>query len=249
MGRIAADVTPAGEDVVYVPGSEHLWRLVIDGDSIVIDEWRPRYRTPHDRYGLSWDACLSDGYCWAMDCGDIWSVRRIHGTEPNGRFDTPPGSTLSWRLRAPWIGAQRLFRVALDDPTDIMTIEPFGTAGGGIIAPPVHVPEAEMAIAWDSVNGGLAGVSTADGGLELAWQLDVRASMQPVVFPDSGELVINDFTPDGSDDLVVVDVATGELVDRVATGSRVANGMFLTAGGDRDIFYCSTLTVARVSWT
>ena len=116
-------------------------------------------------YGLSWDACLSDGYCWAMDCGDIWSVRRIHETEPNGRFDVPPGNDLSWRLPAPWEGAQRLLRVSLDDPTDLLTIEPFGTPGGGIIAPPVHVPEAVMAIAWDSINSGLAGVSTADGGL------------------------------------------------------------------------------------
>ncbi len=66
--------------------------------------------------------------------------------------------------------------------------------------------------------------------------------------PDSGELVINDFTEDGSDDLVVVDVASGELIDRVATGSRIANGMFLTAGDDRDVYYCTTTTLARVSW-
>jgi len=73
--------------------------------------------------------------------------------------------------------------------------------------------------------------------------------MQPLVFPDSGELVINDFTDDGSDDLVVVDVATGALLDRVPTGSRIANGMFLTAGDDRDVFYCTTTTFARVRWS
>ena len=33
--------------------------------------------------------------------------------------------------------------------------------------------------------------------------------MQPVAFPESGELVINELTNDGSDDLVVVDIATG----------------------------------------
>jgi hypothetical protein len=248
MGRIAADITPEGDDVVYVPGSEHLWRLRVEAGELVIDPWQPRYRTARDRYGLSWDACLSSGYCWAMDCGDIESVRRIHTTEPNGRFTTAPGRELSWRQPAPWDGAQRLIRVSLDDSTDIATIEPFGTPGGGIIAPPVHVPEADMAIAWDSINGGLAGVSTAEGGLEVAWHLDVRPSMQPVVFPESGELVINDFTSDGNDDLVVVDIASGDLIDRVATGSRVANGMFLAAGGNRDILYCSTLTLARITW-
>ena len=36
--------------------------------------------------------------------------------------------------------------------------------------------------------------------------------MQPVVFPDSAELVINDFTQDGTDDLVVVDLRTGDLL-------------------------------------
>ena len=256
MGRIAADVLdPAlneaaddATDAIYVPGTEHLWRIRAHADRLEIDDWRVRYRQANDRWGLAWDACLSGGSCWLMDCGDVLSVRRIHEVEPNGRYDAPPGRDLSWRLPAPWDGAQRLFRIPLDRPEDLQWIEPFGTAGGGIIAPPVHVPEAQMALAWDSVNGGLAGVATGNDDLDVAWHLDIRASMQPVVFPESGELVINDFTREGSDDLVVVDVATGELLDRVATGSRVANGMFLTAGGQRDVFYCTTTALARVSW-
>lgn len=253
MGRIAAEVVGQGAtsvDHVYVPGSEHLWRLVIDGDSMVIDDsWRPRYRTTDDNYGLSWDACLSDGACWVMDCGDIESVRMIHTRFPNGRFAEPPGRALSWRQPAPWTGAQRLLRCSLTDSNDVRSVEPFGLPGGGIIAPPVHVPEHGVAIAWDSINGGLAGIVDNGSSLETAWQLDgVRASMQPVVFPDSAELVINDFTDEGIDDLIVVDVRTGELLDRVSTGSRIANGMFLTAGGQRDVFYCSTLSMARVVW-
>ena len=84
--------------------------------------------------------------------------------------------------------------------------------------------------------------------MKLAWTLPVRPTMQPVVFPDSGELIINDFSESGSDDLIVVDLVSGALLDRVATGSRIANGMFLTPGGDRDVFYCSTLGMARVAW-
>jgi hypothetical protein len=184
-----------------------------------------------------------------MDCGDVESVRLIHNTLPNGRYETSPGSDLSWRRDAPWKGAQRLFRIDLTDASDVRSIEPFGTAGGGIIAPPVHVPEHNMAIAWDSINGGLAGVRrNVDGDLDVAWQLDIRASMQPIVDPESGELVINDFTNDRNDDLVVVDVASGTLLDRVSTGSRIANGMFLTAGDDRDVYYCTTTHLARVHW-
>jgi hypothetical protein len=246
MGRIAADLID-GVDHIYVPGTEHLWRITVLDDDLTVDGWRPRYRTSGDQHGLSWDACLSDGACWIMDCGDIESVRQIHTTFPNGRFEVAPA--LSWRQPAPWSGAQRLLRISLHDPADVAAIEPFGTPGGGIIAPPVHIPEHQMAIAWDSVNGGLAGVATGDGGLEVVWHLDVRPSMQPVVFPESAELVINDFTDRGSDDLVVVDISSGELIERVSTGSRIANGMFLSPGENRDVYYCSTTAMARVSWS
>lgn len=300
MGRIAADVVEIeGEptELVYVPGTEHVWRLIVDdfneagfprsgaGCGLEIDQtWRPRYRSRNDRFGLAWDCCLSGGQCWIMDCGDVVSVRAIHGTEPNGRFADPPGGRLSWRRPAPWSGAQRLWRMSLTDDRDCEVIEPFGTPGGGIIAPPVHVPQVrpgvDMAIAWDSINGGLAGIEVPslekgceDSGsagsevsgsrrraghgsreMTVAWHLDVRPSMQPVVYPESGELVINDFGvgADGgppSDDLVVVDIASGSLIDRVATGSRVANGMFLSAAGAGRVLYASTTTVAMVTWS
>jgi len=296
MGRIAADLVEIDgvpTELVYVPGTEHVWRLVVadhlaDGSFEsgagcgleVDDRWRPRYRERNDRFGLSWDCCLSAGHCWIMDCGDIESVRAIHGTEPNGRFGAPPGRKLSWRRAAPWPGAQRLIRMSLTDDRDIDAIEPFGTPGGGIIAPPVHIPQVkpgvDMAIAWDSVNGGLAGIEFSSdrngqtgggdaraagrlgrggrGEMRVAWHLDVRPSMQPVVYPESGELVINDFHVSAaggppSDDLVVVDIATGALLDRVATGSRVANGMFLSAAGAGRVLYASTTAVALVTWS
>ena len=90
--------------------------------------------------------------------------------------------------------------------------------------------------------------------MRVAWHLDVRPSMQPVVYPDSGELVINDYATgaDGgppSDDLVVVDIATGSLIDRVPTGSRVANGMFLSAASNRRVLYASTTAVALAAWS
>ena len=135
------------------------------------------------------------------------------------------------------------------------SIELFGTAGGGVIAPPVHVPEANVAVAWDSINGGLAGIDTSGPELRPMWHLDVRPSIQPVVFPESGELAITDLTDltdltdAGTDDIVVVDVITGALLDRVDTGSRIGNGMFLSPDDGRGLFYYTTLTVAHITWT
>ena len=245
MGRIASDLTIDGE-FIYIPGIEHVWRIRVDGDGMAVDEnWRPQYREEPGPQGLSWDGCISSDALWLMDNGDIDSLRAIYGVHPNGRFDGPE-HRLSWRRPAPWDGPQRLLKVSLDSG-DIQPIAPFGTPGGGIIAPPVYVPEHKMCIAWDSINGGLAGVSDADGSLKVAWTVDARPSMQPVVFPETGELVINDFRP-GDDQLIVVDIPTGQVIDRVSTGSHVANGMFLTPGGERDIYYCSTYAVVRVQW-
>jgi len=139
-----------------------------------------------------------------------------------------------------------LLKVSFDDGA-IQQIAPFGSPGGGIIAPPVNVPEHEMCIAWDSINGGLAGIATGGEQLEMAWKVDARPSMPPVVFPDTGELVINDFRY-RDDQLIVGDVRSGDILSRVSTGSKVANGMFLTAGGNRDVFYCSTFAICRVQW-
>jgi len=248
MGRIASDLTADGE-FVYVPGTERLFRLRVLPDSLELDSWAPTYREEGGSHGLAWDSCLAGDSSWVMDCGDITSVRMIHTTEPNGRWDEPPGRALSWRQPAPWDGPQRLIEANISSG-ELRSIAPFGKPGGGIIAPPVHVPQHQVTIAWDSVNGGLAGVATGGHELDIAWTIDdVRPSMQPVVYPESGELVINDFTDAGTDDVIVVDLATGELLDRVSTGSRIANGMFLSPGPDRSIYYCSTLTVARVSWT
>ena len=245
MGRIASDLTEDGE-FIYIPGIEHLWRIRVEPGRLTLDrDWAPRYRTEPGEQGLAWDGCLSDGNLWIMDNGDIDSLRAIFSRRPNGRFDSPD-ERLSWRRPAPWRGAQRLLRVALQDGR-VDAIAPFAAPGGGIIAPPVNVPELGLCIAWDSINGGLAGISTTGDALTVAWTVEARPTMQPVVFPETGELVINDYR-DGDDGLIVVDLKAGEIVSRVSTGSRLANGMFLTPGADRDIYYCSTFAIARVQW-
>ena len=245
MGRIASDQTPDGE-FIYIPGIERVWRLRVDAESLSVDDtWSPAYRAADGDQGLSWDGCISEGALWLMDNGDIDSLRAIYGVHPNGRFDEP-NDKLSWRRPAPWRGRQRLLRLSLEDGT-MAEIAPFEHEGGGIIAPPVHVPELGICIAWDSINGGLAGIATGNKELEVAWRIDARPSMQPVVFPDAGELVINDFRS-GDDQIIVVDMRSGDVLSRVSTGAKVANGMFLTPGLDRDIYYCSTFAICRVQW-
>ena len=244
MGRIASDFNDKGE-FIYIPGIEKIWRIKVLPDSLELDDdWHPQYRSSNQLQGLAWDGCISDDSLWVMDNGDIESVRSIYGVNPNGRVSE--NTHLSWRSPAPWKGKQRLIKFDLTTG-EKTTIEPFDKEGGGIIAPPVNIPEFKMSIAWDSINGGLAGISTKGKKLKVSWHLDVRPSMQPVVFPESGELVINNFE-NGEDQLIVVDIASGELLSQVKVNSKLANGMFLTPGFNRDIFYCTTGTFSKVTW-
>ena len=244
MGRIASDLNDDGE-FIYIPGIERIWRIKVLPDALELDEdWQPQYRNGNQSQGLAWDGCISEDSLWVMDNGDIESVRSIYGVNPNGRV--AENTHLSWRSPAPWKGRQRLIKFDLISG-DKIAIEPFDKEGGGIIAPPVNVPEYEMCIAWDSINGGLAGKSTIDRKLAVSWQLDMRPTMQPVVFPESGELVINNFE-NGEDELIVVDIATGELLSRAKVNARLANGMFLSPGFNRDIFYCTTGAFSKVTW-
>ena len=244
MGRIASDLNDDGE-FIYIPGIERIWRIKVLPDALELDEdWQPQYRNGNQSQGLAWDGCISEDSLWVMDNGDIESVRSIYGVNPNGRV--AENTHLSWRSPAPWKGRQRLIKFDLISG-DKIAIKPFDKEGGGIIAPPVNVPEHEICIAWDSINGGLAGISTTYRKLAVSWQLDMRPTMQPVVFPESGELVINNFE-NGEDELIVVDIATGELLSRAKVNARLANGMFLSPGFNRDIFYCTTGAFSKVTW-
>ena len=245
MGRIASDLSSDGE-FIFVPGIEKIWKIRVSEEGLEVeDDWAPRYRELNGNQGLAWDGCISDDYIWIMDNGDIDSVRSIYGVHPNGRFKEY--QSLSWRSPAPWKGKQRLIRISLTSG-QLNFIEPFAKDGGGIIAPPVNIPELNMCVAWDSINGGIAGISYSEEELEVSWKKDLRATMQPVVFPDSQELVINHYEK-GRDQIVVLDILSGEILSQVDVNSSLANGMFLTPGNNRDIFYCSTGAFSRISWS
>ena len=205
----------------------------------------PKYRDSNGLHGLAWDGCISDGSIWLMDNGDIQSVRDIYGTEPNGRFNE--FKSLSWRSPAPWKGKQRLIKIDTRSGR-FDSLKPFEDLGGGIIAPPVNIPEANICVAWDSINGGIVGVDTSEEMLQVSWLKKYRPTMQPVVFPESNELVINNYE-NGSDQIIVLDLRNGELLSKADVNSKLANGMFLTPGNNRDIFYCSTGAFSRISWS
>ena len=243
MGRIACDIDDNGE-YIYIPGIEHIFKIRVKKEQLLMEKnWSVQYREKNSDHGLAWDGCISEGFIWLMNNGDIESVRSIFSRHPNGRFSSAPG-TLSWQRPALWKGNQQLLKVSIDNQTiDYVTLS--NKPGGGIIAPPVSIPKYNLCIAWDSLNGGLYAVNQEN--LNIEWSVNIRPTMQPVVFLDSGELIINSYE-NNSDHIVVINLENGELIKKIDLKSPLANGMFLTPGINNDIYYCSTLTIAKIQW-
>ena len=124
-----------------------------------------------------------------------------------------------------------------------------GLPGGIIANPPVVDEVRRIVVGYDSGNGVLAAFDVAeDGSCSLRWRHEQNHASHLVLFPDTGELVTNDHDPATFADAIVVrDVASGAERLRVATGSPVQSVLFPAAGFDRDLYYCSFTTVARVA--
>jgi hypothetical protein len=111
---------------------------------------------------------------------------------------------------------------------------------------PVFDPERRIAVGYDSGNGVLAAFDLGPDGLTPRWRRELAASMHLVRFPDTGELVVNDHGPDG-DDVVVLDIETGDETARAATGSVPQSVVFPAVDRDAALYYCSFSTLARVT--
>jgi hypothetical protein len=223
VARISAD----GNDLAVV-GVSTLRRLTWDPEAqalITHHELDRRYLV-HDDQSFGWDPVLDAGAVWWLDNGDhvFQSSLTMLGNGVAG-------------------GPVRLWRAGLDGgPT--ASVEISGEPGGAVTNPPVVDPERGLVIGYDSANGALAAFST--DGLSLAWRSHVNTSQHLVLFPDTGELLVNDYDPRTGDALAVVDVTDGSLRTRVAVDSITQSVVFPMPGTRRDAYYVSLSTIARV---
>ncbi|MDQ2699794.1 MAG: hypothetical protein M3Y23_00520 [Actinomycetota bacterium] len=258
IARLACD----GDNVIVV-GTETIFRLSLDRENsvIVIDEtWRPRYGPSPER-SFGWDPVLTDEHVFWMDQGR---------------------NSVDWSMRNTGDKADpvRLWWARLDDADDIRSVEisglPFGTESN----PPAWDPATGTIVAYDAGNAVLRAWRMKGNELEPLWRRDGFAHAgHLILFPDTGELVAQDFRDPawirrprlrrllrpgvrfagrfslmrkhalwmGQDQLVVLDINTGEDKARVDVPSPTQAFLFPAPGWDRDIYYQSMTTIARVS--
>ena len=228
IARITRDISGGGE-FVYVAGDHTIYRYRYERGVLARDEsWQYGYRMlPDGEQSYAWDIVIADGSAWFMDNG---------ANQFSGSFRG--GGTASSPLR--------LYRVSLSDASDADVLTPFSDANHGtIVNPPLVDGSRRIAVAYDSGNGRIAGFRYGAGGFERLWEHAFNASNHFLLYPDEGEIVVNDYA-DGQEHLVVLDIESGAEQGRAATTSPVQSALFQSPGWSRDLYVCTFSTIARV---
>jgi hypothetical protein len=225
IARLSAD-----DDDIYVVGDTSLLRVRWDGGSLELDDaFVAPYRTlPGQTYG--WDAVLALGAAWFLDDGE--------GTDRyNGSF------------RGMGISEAPLAVVRVDLATGAVTrTEVCGLPGGLIANPPLVDTDRRIVVGYDSGNGVVTAFDIdGEGTLTERWRRELDHAAHPLLFPATGELVLGDHDRSRmADQVVIMDITTGEELARADTGSPLQSVVFHAAGFDRDAYLCSMATLTRL---
>lgn len=226
IARLSADGS-----TVYVVGVTHLFRAHWDGDVLTLDnDFQPTYcMVDGQTYG--WDAVLTGGAAWFLD----------NGAGSEGYAGTFRGRGIS---PAPL----HLVRVDLETGAVALT-EICGLPNGIVANPPAIDIGRGIAVGYDSANGILASFDiAADGTCAPRWSREQNHGCHPILYPDTGELVTADHDGDRMmDQIVILDIETGDELARADTGSPLQSVVFLAPGFQRDLYYCAFPTVSRIS--
>lgn len=220
-------------NTVYVVGLHSVMRYHWN-DALArleLDEgWRPFYlETSGNSFG--WDLVLAGEDGWFMDNG-------------HHRY--------RFQMRRAGVrrGANRLHRVSLRDAADRQCVDISGLGAGSITNPPLVDPGRGLVLAYDSANdcAQAFAIERASGRTSLrpAWRKDgLGCASHMLLYPDSGEVVLNDWRRFG-EDVVVLDLATGAEKGRVAVGGWTQGVVFPSPGWGRDLYWSTMSRLARI---
>jgi hypothetical protein len=225
IARLSAD----GNDV-YVVGDTTLQRVRWDGAALhLAPAFQPVYRTM-DGQTFGWDAVIDGGAAWFLDNGK--GSEQFNGSLFGLGVSTAP---------------LHLVRIDLSDAAVTMA-EVCGLSGGLIANPPAIDVERGIAVGYDTGNGMVQAFRITDDALDPLWVKEMHHGAHPLRFSDTGELVLCDHdVARGTDQVVVLDIETGREIARADTTSPIQSLVFQAPGFERDVYYCSMSTVARIT--
>lgn len=231
MGRFSSDVAEDGTEHIYFSNTHQLRRLVYCGGHLHMDvNWNASYAVEGADQSPGWDTTIGSGSVWMMDMGRPWNWQGV--------------------ANAP----QRAYRFSIADPTDCDVINAIGRPRAFNPGPPLYDPERQILVHYDTVGSTVvAHHFLGPGNLRELWRKQYRNSVQMMLYPSTGELVLEDSPQTMRLDAtlgghaVIVDIITGDEKGRAPLHVRGTMGMFMCPGFSRDFYVCSIAgTIARV---
>lgn len=218
-------------NTVYVVGVRTLFRYHWDAQQqrLLSDtHWQHTYLTDSD-HSHGWDVVLDGEQAWFMDNGRHRYRFRMQGA---GVSPTP----------------NRLHRVSLQDAGDHQWLEVCGLPGGSITNPPLVDVQRQIIVGFDSANNHLRAwrFTPQSHSLTLLWhKAPFGCASHLLLYPETGELVVNDYRRLG-EEVVVLDIESGTELGRVRVGGPMQGVVFPAPGWNRDLYWCSMGRLARV---
>ncbi len=225
IARLSADSSD-----IYVVGVDSLRRLVWDPTmhKLALDEgFSARYREEGEGYG--WDPVLVDGDAWFLNNGQ--GSERFAGTLQGIGVAT--------------VG-ESLVRVAVD--SGAVSKYPVCELAGGVVAnPPAIDPTRGIAVGYDSGNAVVTAWEYRSSPPRKLWSRSLAHGAHPLVFPEQGLVMLNDFGGlVENDQIVFVHTVTGTERLRVETQSPVQSVLFGAMGPQNAVVLCSFLGMSLI---
>jgi hypothetical protein len=218
-------------NTVYVVGVRSIFRYHWSSERQALEpdpDWRFDY-IGNTRQTYGWDVVLDGQHAWFMDNGKHNYQIKMIGS---GLNPTP----------------NRLVRVSMSDASNHQVLEISGVKGGSITNPPLYDLQRHIVVAYDSANRYVRAwrFDTGTAALTPLWEkATFGCASHMVLYPDTGEVVINDYRMYG-EEVVVLQIETGAELARVRSGGLTQGVVFPSVGWGRDVYWSSMGRLARI---
>jgi len=217
-------------NTVYVVGVRSIFRYHWSEAAQALErdlDWTWDYVGESDQsYG--WDPVIDGSNAWFMDNG----LHRYRTTMRGAGVRQTPN---------------RLLRVSLKDAQDHASTEVSGLPGGSITNPPLVDMQRQIVVGFDSARLVLRAWRIGpEQALVPLWQkTNFGVASHLLLYPQTGELVVNDYRRLG-EEVVVLNIETGLERARTRVGGLTQGVVFPSAGWERDFYWSSLGRLARV---
>ena len=215
---------------IYVVTMNKLIRINWDGTSLLLDtDFEVQYISEEGQE-FGWDPVITESDVWLLDNG---AGSQNYTTSLLGIGDART--------------AQKLLRVSLQSG-EVTTYQVHNETHSLVSNPPCIDVQREVAIGYDSAHGVVTAFAFADSSRPL-WSKKLNHAMHPILLQEDGVVMMNDFRVEtGQEDIVLLDVMSGEELHRVSTESPLQSVIFGSCGFSNDLYVCSFSHVSRISF-